>query len=654
MRYLFLFVFVLLAACSEPNQTSTQVDRSGQSHADADQAWAGLTQPWNTPVARLEGEGGYAYFSRQIELFRQNWRTKGLEYWRSFPDDPRRYQWLIATVHMAPVYPENISLWAEGEDQFLGPNTVSLNDAERVKWEREYAGLREVFLNSPNVTEQERRYFLYGELVEEFFVAQRAFVRGTAIEPEQLQKRFLDFIGRYPEPFPDASVFGIETSIHRQMVETSFALLVFAEPDMMEWDEQSLSNFFHSVEALSPSPITRNRGNPNHPDIRYRDIPSVLETVRRDVSAANWAPQKRYNGEVIDENTARNRAWSLTRIREPIHHQSASGGARTAEMIALYHRVQADVRYAELGASILRSHPDSTEQFNWLRSAPGFANYFGDDISSFILSPYDAARESRPSAWRLDWEQRRATFEEWLIAGSDVPQLVKGEISGIRFNRIVGELARTVDSDRRIELIDELVAAIETHKDRRFDPSHIGPMINVLVKASDRFLLSVQDVERVLDSADDVRDPSIELAVQTFDERLNFLEGGTVALAGPLFGGGDFKLEELRGKIVYIDPWTTTCSPCIAAMPDLHKTYLEYKDRGLEFVSLVYNGADDPRGVQRYLDLMGLTWPIVIGDDLPGPRLPYLLLNRDGTVFAFHNRSEESLEDLLDRLLDSE
>ena len=89
-------------------------------------------------------------------------------------------------------------------------------------------------------------------------------------------------------------------------------------------------------------------------------------------------------------------------------------------------------------------------------------------------------------------------------------------------------------------------------------------------------------------------------------------------------------------------------------MPELHEAYLEYKDRGFAFVSLVYNAKEDPRGVQRYVDRMGLTWPIIVGDDIPGERLPYLLLNRDGTVYAFHDRKKRSLASLLDEMLAAE
>lgn len=67
-----------------------------------------------------------------------------------------------------------------------------------------------------------------------------------------------------------------------------------------------------------------------------------------------------------------------------------------------------------------------------------------------------------------------------------------------------------------------------------------------------------------------------------------------------------------------------------------------------------YNAKEDPRGVQRYVDRMGLTWPIIVGDDIPGERLPYLLLNRDGTVYAFHDRKKRSLASLLDEMLAGE
>lgn len=50
--------------------------------------------------------------------------------------------------------------------------------------------------------------------------------------------------------------------------------------------------------------------------------------------------------------------------------------------------------------------------------------------------------------------------------------------------------------------------------------------------------------------------------------------------------GGKTKLEDLRGKYVYIDVWATWCGPCRAEIPSLKKIEEKYHDKKISFVSI--------------------------------------------------------------------
>ncbi|WP_395053452.1 TlpA family protein disulfide reductase [Flavobacterium sp.] len=50
--------------------------------------------------------------------------------------------------------------------------------------------------------------------------------------------------------------------------------------------------------------------------------------------------------------------------------------------------------------------------------------------------------------------------------------------------------------------------------------------------------------------------------------------------------GGKTKLEDLRGKYVYIDVWATWCGPCRAEIPFLKKVEAKYEGKKIEFVSI--------------------------------------------------------------------
>lgn len=52
------------------------------------------------------------------------------------------------------------------------------------------------------------------------------------------------------------------------------------------------------------------------------------------------------------------------------------------------------------------------------------------------------------------------------------------------------------------------------------------------------------------------------------------------------YAGGKTKLEDLRGKYVYIDVWATWCGPCRGEIPSLQKVEEKYHDKKIAFVSI--------------------------------------------------------------------
>lgn len=50
--------------------------------------------------------------------------------------------------------------------------------------------------------------------------------------------------------------------------------------------------------------------------------------------------------------------------------------------------------------------------------------------------------------------------------------------------------------------------------------------------------------------------------------------------------GGKSKLEDYKGKYVYIDIWATWCGPCRVEIPFLQKIEEEYHDKNIIFVSI--------------------------------------------------------------------
>lgn len=54
-----------------------------------------------------------------------------------------------------------------------------------------------------------------------------------------------------------------------------------------------------------------------------------------------------------------------------------------------------------------------------------------------------------------------------------------------------------------------------------------------------------------------------------------------------------YKLDDFRGKYVYIDIWATWCNPCRQEIPYLEKLIERYKDKNIAFVSLSIDASKD-------------------------------------------------------------
>ena len=80
------------------------------------------------------------------------------------------------------------------------------------------------------------------------------------------------------------------------------------------------------------------------------------------------------------------------------------------------------------------------------------------------------------------------------------------------------------------------------------------------------------------------------------------LEGNTIAL------------DDLRGKVVLVNFWATSCPGCIKEMPGMVETYNQYKDRGFEIVAVAMS-YDPPNYVANFVQTRQLPFPVALDVD---------------------------------------
>ena len=78
--------------------------------------------------------------------------------------------------------------------------------------------------------------------------------------------------------------------------------------------------------------------------------------------------------------------------------------------------------------------------------------------------------------------------------------------------------------------------------------------------------------------------------------------------------GKPIALNQLRGKIVLVNFWATSCPGCVKEMPDLVETYNQYKGRGFEIVAVAMS-YDPPNYVANFAKTRQLPFPVALDVD---------------------------------------
>lgn len=123
---------------------------------------------------------------------------------------------------------------------------------------------------------------------------------------------------------------------------------------------------------------------------------------------------------------------------------------------------------------------------------------------------------------------------------------------------------------------------------------------------------------------------------------------------------GEVNLEELRGKVVYLDFWASWCKPCVKSFPWMAKMKTAYQDQGLEIVAV--NLDTDRKMADAFLKKVEVNFIIAYdpdGDTASQYKLRGMpssfLIGRDGKLYATHigfrDKDKPKIEQAIKQLL---
>jgi thiol-disulfide isomerase/thioredoxin len=102
-------------------------------------------------------------------------------------------------------------------------------------------------------------------------------------------------------------------------------------------------------------------------------------------------------------------------------------------------------------------------------------------------------------------------------------------------------------------------------------------------------------------------------------------------------GGKPVTLADFRGKVVFLNFWSTSCGPCIAEMPGIERLQESLKGEPVAFLAVAL---DDEQRVLEFLKKHPTSLPVYLGgealpaDLTPGGFPTTFILNRRGETVA--------------------
>lgn len=173
---------------------------------------------------------------------------------------------------------------------------------------------------------------------------------------------------------------------------------------------------------------------------------------------------------------------------------------------------------------------------------------------------------------------------------------------------------------------------------------HLQPIFQSGMLIADAFILELdkESAKKVYDSLEEKLTsfaPEINGVLKEYRGGLSWVGKKPPALEGRDMKGNPVKLEDYKGKVVFIDFWATWCPPCMAALPELEELYAQYHEQGFEVVGISLD--QEVKALKDFLDKRELPWRTIYDGYFTGPNtssynvqsIPSVfVINKDGLI----------------------
>lgn len=267
-------------------------------------------------------------------------------------------------------------------------------------------------------------------------------------------------------------------------------------------------------------------------------------------------------------------------------------------------------------------------------AAPGFYQLFdGAETTSIYLKPgFDLAMTMDAKMFDETIKYKgKGEKENNFLAKMALDQEAFGE-----------KMAKVTDPAEQTKMISDFLAKSENElKDPELDLTFRTTLSMQLTTQKQQM---AEEAEQAAKAANMIGKPSPTFAYENFK-------------------GGTTKLEDFKGKYVYIDMWATWCGPCRQEIPFLQKVEEKFHGKKIEFVSISIDQAKDHEkwkkmvtdktlgGVQLFADK---DWSSSFAQAFGVNSIPrFILIGPDGKVIDANAKrpSDPELTAQLDTLL---